>query len=153
MFLVHYRHSQETVFLEVLGYIFLVIVHIYAHIVRAHYIHNPPAAVRYHQSAQRNNADKLTACILHITGIYRLCIHAHILYMLHGTFHRPFFFQTDVVRSHQASCTVVRIIKEGVYEASFVFRCFFEDLVHQIGRKFLQNIDFIVEVKFGDDVA
>ena len=73
--------------------------------------------------------------------------------MLHGLCHGPFLFQTDVVRSHQAACTVVRVIEESIYETPLIFWSFLQNLVYQIGRQFLQNIDFIVEVQLIDYIA
>ena len=153
MFLVNYRHCQKAVFLELFGNFLLVVVHIDIYVVRAHYVHNPPAVVCNHQRAEGHDAYELASGVLYITGIHRLRIHAHLFYMLHGSFHRPLLFQTDVVGSHQASGTVVRVVEEGVYKASFVLRCFFEDLIYQICRQLLQNIDLIVEVQLVNDIA
>ena len=61
--------------------------------------------------------------------------------------------QADILRRHQTAGAIIRIVQIAVDQRALIFGCFFEDLIYQIGRKLLQNIDFIVEVELLYDVT
>ena len=153
MFSVNYRHSYETVFFELFCYFLLIFINVYPHIIRVHYIFYLDIIVCHYQGAQRNDPYQFAARIFYVTCIDGLRVHSLFLYMRQGFSYSHLFLQTYIVRRHEASRAGVRIIEKSVYESSLVFRRLLEDLIHQIGGKFLQYIYLIVKVKLLNYIA
>ena len=153
MLLIDHRHCQKVIFFEGFRNVLFVIIHIQPDIFRMHDVLDLHIVIRNDQRAQRHDPDQLAPGILDITGIDRLCVHTLALDIAKRLADRHFLLQADVLWRHQASSAIVRIIQKAVDQRTLILWRFFEDLIDQIGRQFLQNIDFIVEVKLIHDVA
>ena len=146
-------HRQKVVFFELFGNLFLVVVYIQPHIVGVHDVLDFDAVIGYDKRAQRNDTDEFSACVLDIAGVNRLGIHSLFLNVRQSLSHGHLLLKADVFRRHKASRASVRVVQKIIDELPLVLWRFFENLIDQIGRKFLQNIDFVVEVKFAYDIA
>ena len=73
--------------------------------------------------------------------------------MSHSLSNRHITGQFHVVDGHQASGAVFRIIQEGVDQIALCLGGLIQDLIHQVRRQLLQNVDQIVEGQLFHDVA
>ena len=139
------RDRQEAVLLECIGYFLLVIHNVYIDDILVHQIPDLHIVVGYDEGPEGYDTQQLSAGVLDITGVDRLAVHPFFFDVRQRFRHGHIFSQADIIRRHQASGARFRIIQECVDEPALFLCGLLQNLIHHVGRKFLQHVDHIVE--------